>query len=135
MTDELRNRVLALRREGLGISKIARELDIPADTVRTFLNRYNKRYENRCLCCEKMIESLPHRKRKQFCSDRCRLLWWNSHQTVIKRKTFYKYICPQCGKEFTAYGNAKRKYCSRSCFAAARRKGNDERRSGEDNGL
>ena len=135
MTDELKDQILALRREGLEFSKIARELDIPADTVRTFLNRHSTRYENRCLCCEKEIESLPHRKRKLFCSDRCRLLWWNSHQTVIKRKTFYNFICPQCGKEFTAYGNAKRKYCSRNCFAAARRKGNDERGSGENNGL
>lgn len=62
MTDEMKDRVLALRREGYEFSKIARELDIPADTVRTFLNRYRARYENRCLCCMKPISSLPHKK-------------------------------------------------------------------------
>ena len=37
----------------------------------------------------------------------------------------YTFICPECGKEFTAYGNAKRKYCSHVCYIAARFKGGD----------
>lgn len=122
MTDELKDRILALRRDGLNFSKIAKILDIPTDTVRTYLNRFNQKYENRCRMCECKIVSAPHHKKKIFCSDKCRLEWWNVHQGVVRRKAFYKYVCPFCGKEFIAYGNAKRKYCSRGCYANARRK-------------
>ena len=33
--------------------------------------------------------------------------------------------CARCGKPFTAYGNAGRKYCSHSCYIADRFKGGD----------
>ena len=42
--------------------------------------------------------------------------WWNSHLDLVKRKAIYHFTCPTCGREFTAYGNAHRKYCSHSCY-------------------
>lgn len=121
MTDEIKDKIIALRRAGVEVFKIAKELGISADTVRTYLNRYDKKFENRCRMCEKEIASTPHHKKKIFCSDKCRVEWWNAHQSIVQRKAYYKYVCPYCGKEFTAYGNSKRKYCSRGCYANARR--------------
>ncbi len=73
-----------------------------------------------CLCCGKEVAQTPGRKEKKFCSDRCRNKWWNSHLDRVKRKANYEFICPQCRKPFTAYGNAKRKYCSHECYIAHR---------------
>lgn len=51
----------------------------------------------------------------------------NAHPEAVKQKAVYTFTCPECGKEFTAYGNAKRKYCSHDCYIAARFKGGDAR--------
>ena len=48
-----------------------------------------------------------------------------AHPEAVKQKAVYTFTCQECGKEFTAYGNAKRKYCSHSCYIAARFKGGD----------
>lgn len=55
-------------------------------------------------------------KEKIFCSDNCRMKWWNSHQELVNRKAEYVFVCRNCGKLFTAYGNKERKYCSHSCY-------------------
>jgi endogenous inhibitor of DNA gyrase (YacG/DUF329 family) len=60
------------------------------------------------------------RKEKKFCSDKCRMTWWNRHLDKVKRKAVYEYICPHCGKPFTVYGNSHRKYCSHECYVADR---------------
>lgn len=127
MTNEVKDKILALKRDGMEIVKIAGAVELPPDTVRTFLSRFNAKYE-RCRWCEKEIPQQEHRKKKLFCSDECRLLWWNAHKGVVRRKAYYHFVCPYCGREFTAYGNSKRKYCSRGCYANARRKEADSER-------
>ena len=74
--------------------------------------------EKKCLCeyCGKDVKQLPGRKLKRFCSDKCRMAWWNQHQENVNRKANYDYVCAYCGKAFTAYGNANRKYCSHECY-------------------
>ena len=47
--------------------------------------------------------------KKKFCSDRCRLKWWNAHMGRLNKKTIYTYICLNCGSEFKVYGNQHRK--------------------------
>ena len=78
-----------------------------------------------CLNCGKTLIQFPRRKQKKFCCPECRTAWWNAHPEVVKQKAVYTFSCPECGKEFTAYGNAKRKYCSHDCYIAARFKGGD----------
>ena len=70
----------------------------------------------KCQNCDKEIWQAPHLKPRKFCCDKCRNLWWNSHLDQVKRKAIYKYVCPQCGAEFEAYGNRRRKYCSHECY-------------------
>ena len=69
-----------------------------------------------CKRCGTTITSIKGKKRKQFCSDRCRWDWWNSHIKEVNKKAFYTLTCKYCGKEFTAYGNQKRVYCCHDCY-------------------
>lgn len=41
---------------------------------------------------------------------------------VISGEGFYRIVCQHCGTVFESYGKAGRKYCSRSCYALARKK-------------
>ena len=59
-------------------------------------------------------------KKRRFCCPECRVQWWNSNQDKVNRKAIYSFICPNCGNEFTSYGNAGRKYCSHECYIADR---------------
>ena len=130
MTDNEKRQIFELSAKGLGYSKIAATLQLPTNTVKSFLYRAKKaRDESRsaegdltyCMQCGAVLKNGDSRKRK-FCSDKCRMAWWNTHREYVMRAAYYSFVCPQCGKAFTAYGNAKRMYCSRECFAAARRK-------------
>lgn len=73
-----------------------------------------------CEQCGKPVEQNEHRKRKRFCSDACRNKWWNNHLDSVKRKAIYELTCHYCRKTFTVYGNAKRKFCSHSCYVKYR---------------
>lgn len=114
-----------LRRKGYGYKKIASELGLSPNTVKSYLRRYSEA-ENplvRCLCCGAVVNQTPHRKAKKFCSDKCRMAWWNAHPERISRKAFYSHTCQQCGATFESYGNDHRKYCSRACYTKARQNG------------
>ena len=78
-----------------------------------------------CLQCGALLTQTPGRKRVKFCSDNCRTAWWNAHPEKVNRRAVYHFTCAHCGKPFTAYGNAKRKYCSHACYIADRYKGGD----------
>ena len=112
MTDEQRSVIVEYRKEGLGYKKISRLTGICESTIKTFCHRNG--------CCGKPIIQYPGRKEKKFCSDSCRNRWWNSHLHLVKRKAMYDFVCPTCGKSFSAYGNRNRKYCSHECYIEAR---------------
>ena len=76
-----------------------------------------------CLNCESPLEQNIGGRSRKFCCSECRQTWWNKHQYMVVRKAFYTYTCPACGIAFTAYGNSHRKYCSHSCYIAARFRG------------
>ena len=113
-----------MRMEGHTPSVIATQLGIPASTVRSFIHR-NPDVPNtkQCLQCGKPVLQPKGRREKKFCSDRCRMDWWNSHQNAVNRKAYYTLTCEYCGKEFESYGNKNRKYCCRACYVAARQPG------------
>ncbi len=131
MTDDQKEAVTRLRTEGLGYGEIASYVGVSANTVKSYCRRNNltgcayikkklEENERRCKNCGALLKQDPKRKEKLFCSDKCRLTWWNLHQDQVKRKAYYHFICPACGKEFVAYGNAHKKYCCHECYIADR---------------
>ena len=122
MKPQIKNEINTLRLAGLKPGEIAQRLGLPANTVRTHIRRHPE-IPNTAVCpqCGKRILQTPGRRSKKYCSDRCRMAWWNSHPEDVNRKAYYTLVCRQCGKEFTCYGNKNRKYCCRACYDAARR--------------
>ncbi len=124
MTGDIKNKIYEMKSRGMGYRKIASELDLPLNTIKSFLQRAEKKRAGVCKECGKEITSIPHKKQKLFCSDSCRTQWWTKHRQERTLKATYKYICPVCKKEFIAYGNPNRRYCSRACSAIGRSKQN-----------
>lgn len=120
MTNEEKTAVENLRKDGYGYKKISQMTGICESTIKSYCRRNRlsgeQAQERHCLCCGKTVIQYPGRKEKKFCSDACRNKWWNSHLHLVKRKAMYDYVCPVCGKAFTAYGNRNRKYCSHACY-------------------
>ena len=128
MMDEQKELIEAYRRKGVGYKQIAKELEMSPNSVKSYCRRNNLSNEalkqndgeSSCEQCGKSVQQIKGRKRKRFCSDKFRNLWWNSHLDQVKRKTVYEYVCPVCGKSFSVYGNEKRKYCSHACYVIGR---------------
>lgn len=118
MTLEEKQKIYLLKKEGYGYKKIASELGISVSSVQSFLKRNPVDIDllGTCKRCGMTILSIKGKKRKQFCCDRCRWDWWNSHIKEVNKKAFYTLTCKHCGKEFTAYGNQKRVYCCHDCY-------------------
>ncbi|WP_231465828.1 hypothetical protein [Selenomonas sp. FC4001] len=70
--------------------------------------------------CGNHLEQVLRRKKKKFCSDGCRIRWWNHHMHLMKANA----VCVHCGKEF--HGRSGRKYCSHRCYIAERFGGKDD---------
>ena len=110
-----------MRLEGHSPSVIAAKLGIPAGTVRSHIHRHpNIPGAKACKNCGRPLMQPKGRREKKFCSDSCRMVWWNSHQAEVSRKAYYNLVCQYCGKEFESYGNKNRKYCCRACYVASR---------------
>lgn len=132
MTDEQRAQITCLRKEGCGYAAIAKRMELSRDTVRSFCRRSglagrlsDRRDANaaRCRECGKVLNQEEGRKRRVFCCRQCRVKWWHAHPGQIRKRAVYSFVCAGCGRPFTAYGNAKRKYCSHDCYIRARFKG------------
>ena len=123
MTHQQKEQITALRSQGYGYATIAKAIGLKKDTVVAFCRKVgltgtkaadNSRIEldaGFCPQCGALLTQTPGRKRVKFCSD--------------NRKAVYHFTCAHCGKPFTTYGNAKRKYCSHACYIADRYKGGD----------
>lgn len=134
MTTEQKQRIMEMRDAGMGYSRIATSLSLSVNTVKSFCQRNAKPKENApqaivipkaqmqtyCKKCGKTIVQTPGRKKKIFCSDRCRMAWWNSHLDQVNRKAMTEHTCLACGKVFVVYGSRERKYCSHSCYIQMR---------------
>lgn len=129
MTEREKSQIQELRTQGLGYKKIAERLGVSENTIKTFCKRNgfggvkgspSTKKTDVCLYCGAAIKQTPGKKKKKFCSDKCRWAWWNQNLDKVKRKAIYTFECPNCKKQFTAYGNAKRKYCSHQCYIESR---------------
>lgn len=110
-----------LRLEGIRPGDIALRLHLSPNTVRSHIRRHPQIPGTAlCMNCGKPVTQNPVRRTKKFCSDSCRMAWWNAHQDAVRKKAYYSLVCQQCGKEFQSYGNKGRKYCCRECYVASR---------------
>lgn len=75
-----------------------------------------------CRNCLTPLEQTPHKRKRMFCSDACRMAWWNAHPERVQRKAYYTLTCRHCGKQYESYGNSHRVFCSRDCYLKFRRK-------------
>lgn len=137
MTEEQRKRIFELRGQGLGYKAIAGELGLSSDTIKGYCKRHHLNgpgevvklniqvMENSkiiCPVCKKPIEQNGRGRARRFCSDECRRKWWNDNPQARNKKgtATYHFTCPHCGKEFSCYGNKRRKYCSHDCYIKSR---------------
>ena len=131
MTNKQKQQIEFHRGNGASYAAIADKLDVSENTIKSFCRRNNlgsarasgqvQPVADTCPNCDMPLNHKTKAKKKRFCSDKCRLDWWAAHPEAMKRKAVYHFVCPVCGTAFTAYGNAKRKYCSRACASSARR--------------
>lgn len=124
MTTQQMEKIKEYRQAGYTQGQIAEMTGLSVSSIKSFLRRHvTVSSAEVCPMCGKAIRSKPHRKAKKFCSDRCRLRWWNSHPEQVNR-TRHSQLCPQCGITFETH-IASQQFCSRTCAAAARRKKGD----------
>lgn len=120
MTDEQKKRIIFLRQHNVSFVDIANELRIPAATVKTFCYRkkivpLKQGVLGTCEQCNQGFLLVEKRKPRRFCSDKCRMKWWNSHRDLVNPKGMQKYMCNACGRIFMSYAR-NQKYCSRDCY-------------------
>ncbi|GHU59279.1 hypothetical protein AGMMS49975_26690 [Clostridia bacterium] len=128
MTSTQKSKITELRGNGESYANVAETLGLSVNTVKSFCRRNNLNIINEnkiadnvvCKVCQKAIEQVNGRKPRKFCSDKCRIEWWNAHPEQVARKAVYTYTCPHCQNTFTAYGNSRRKFCSHACYISER---------------
>ncbi len=134
MTAEQKYQIENMRLMGKGYASIAETLGLPKETVKSFCKRSSlggvravtqqtRTKDEMCPQCGQQLLQIAGRKPARFCSPSCRQAWWNSHPNHVMRKAIYSFTCANCGREFSAYGNNHRKYCSHDCYTQARYKG------------
>ena len=128
MNPEQKNMIQDLRNSGCGYKEISEQLQISINTVKSYCKRHDltstkKRNSGSvrfCLQCGNEIKQEQHRKTKKFCCDRCRMIWWREHSSLLRTPSKQTFICLVCHEAFSAYSSTKQKYCSRLCYARSR---------------
>lgn len=126
MTNEQKSQIKRMREEGVSYGQISAALSLSKNTVKSFCQRnglsgkrglkQNQSSVVFCPNCGKPVQQTLGRKHRRFCSGTCRQEWWNHHLEQVHRKAVYHFTCAGCGRPFSAYGNAHRKYCSHACY-------------------
>lgn len=121
MTAEQKSRIDAYRLSGKKYVEIARLMNLPETTVKSYCYRKPLPASGPAVCpqCGKALPESRFRPRR-FCSDECRNRYWYSHQEVHDRSTVVQAFCEHCGKPFMDYPQRHRKFCSHPCYIAAR---------------
>ena len=106
-----------MRLQGKSAGAIAAVLGLSVNTVKSYLRRHpDMGCTHFCPQCGKPVMQVEGRKEKKFCSDKCRNKWWNAHLDKVDRRVIREVTCAGCGKTFSVYGQAARKYCSHVCY-------------------
>jgi len=130
MTQQQKETITKMRRDGFSYSRISMALGISENTVKSFCRRNNLGSAHTeplvqkegiiCRQCGTSLTQTAGVRQKRFCSDKCRMTWWNDHPEAVNRKAIYTFTCPICGRQFESYGNKNRRYCSRACYGRSK---------------
>jgi len=133
MTEEQKKVIIKSRNSGFGYATIEKEIGLTKDDVVAFCRRNGltgnmagktpEEAGSRCKECGAALVQAEGMKTRVFCSVGCRKKWWKEHSEMLHKKAVYTHTCAGCGREFTAYGNSKRKYCSHACYIKDQFKG------------
>ena len=139
MTIVQEEQIRVLRSQGMGYRQIGNQLNLSRDAVRNYcrsnkLNGYQKAVQimmtddNVCSNCGELLVQPKTGRKRRFCCEACRRIWWGQNRDKVRKspEAIYGFTCKRCGKEFTAYGNPHRKYCSHKCFISDRYWGGEE---------
>ena len=122
MTEKGKKDIADMRRQGISYTKIAATLRLPTSTVKSYCTRNrlaSQDTQHSCLQCGNVLLDGEVKRNRKFCSDACRMKWWNHHTDLMKDNT----VCQHCGKSF--HSRAGRKFCSHACYTAERFGGKD----------
>lgn len=130
MTKQEKEEIRRLRIQGISYSKVVSLMGISENTVKSFCRRNHLGgqasgigFENgvdHCRQCGVLLEQAAGKKQKRYCSDKCRMVWWNAHTDAMNRKSVKPFACQNCGQAFEGYGKRERKYCSRACYGKSK---------------
>ena len=130
VTARQKEQINAMRLRGDSHAAIADALGLSRITVKSFCLR-NLRLEaleqqaapvksGVCDQCGKGFVLCPGHRQRRFCSDQCRMTWWNAHRDLLNSKGMVEQTCACCGKHFMGYELQRRKFCSHTCYIAYR---------------
>ena len=82
----------------LSYADISAKTGISVNTIKTFCRRNcltdaELAEQSICMNCGCAITKRKYRPKK-FCSDKCRMAWWNTHQDQVNRNAHYSFTCP-----------------------------------------
>ena len=127
-------KIISLRKKGCEMVDIADSLGISRNTVKSICRQEGLLDVTKlCEYCKTPLVVFPGTKEKKFCSDKCRMKFWNSGLGTPNCDGMEDCVCLNCGKAFKAYPKRKRKYCSHECYVEARFK-NSFQKGGMENG-
>jgi len=129
MTNSQKERISHMRLDGESYAAIADALGLSRNTVKSYCLRNFRTESNKkpasaltgtCNQCDKEFMLCPEHRQRRFCSDRCRMTWWNAHRDLLNSKDKVEQTCACCGRKFMCYAGQHRKYCSHACYIAGR---------------
>jgi len=121
MTQNDKEQILNMSNAGMSPTDISNEMGISRNTIKSFLRRSKLTKEEAvCFNCGKLLKFIPHKKKKKFCSDKCRMHYWNTHTNEMSHTNAVIIKCEVCGKDVLSYRKKPRRFCSRECAAKGR---------------
>jgi len=125
MTLSQKEKIIAMRKEGVKYSVIADEFNLSVNTVQSVCRRAAVAEAEKCNpspkcenCYKPMKDSVQTARR--FCCDECRYSWWAKNADKRPGK---EASCAQCNKPFTYQGSRPRKFCSSKCYGKSKAHG------------
>ena len=119
MTLSTKLEIIKLKENGKSYKEIAEIYGVSKSTISTIVQRNKADEANKCICCGSRIKIAKIGRKRKFCSNKCKKIWWKEHGSHSKG---IEVTCKNCGIRFVNYESRSRYFCSCECYFAFRRK-------------